>query len=78
MQRAKPLRGFAGAGVLEVADDFAGATYRVVYTVKFVSAVYALHAFQKGYIEQGLADAVTWLATHAKQHGIDSGCLIGS
>ena len=44
---AKPLRGFGGAGVLEVVDDFAGDTYRAVYTVQFPSAVYVLHAFQK-------------------------------
>ena len=44
---AKPLKGFAGAGVLEVAEDHAGDTYRAVYTVRFVSAVYVLHAFQK-------------------------------
>lgn len=45
--RAKPMRGFGGAGVLEVADDFSGDTYRAVYTVTLPSAVYVLHAFQK-------------------------------
>ncbi len=44
---AKPLRGFGGAGVLEVVDDFDGDTYRAVYTVRFVEAVYVLHMFQK-------------------------------
>jgi len=44
---AKPLRGFGGAGVLEITDDFDGDTYRAVYTVRFQSAVYVLHAFQK-------------------------------
>jgi phage-related protein len=44
---AKPLRGFGGASVLEVVDDVAGDTYRVVYTVRFPSAVYVLHAFHK-------------------------------
>ena len=44
---AKPLRGFGGAGVLEIVDDFAGDTYRAVYTVKFSDVVYVLHAFQK-------------------------------
>ena len=44
---AKPLRGFAGAGVLEMVEDHDGNTYRAVYTVKFAGAVYALHAFQK-------------------------------
>jgi phage-related protein len=44
---AKPLKGFGGAGVLEVVDDFGGATYRAVYTVRFPGVVYVLHAFQK-------------------------------
>jgi phage-related protein len=44
---AKVLKGFGGAGVLEVVEDDDGSTYRVVYTVKFARAVYVLHAFQK-------------------------------
>lgn len=44
---AKPLRGFGGAGVLEVVDDFRGDTYRAVYTVRLAGRVYVLHAFQK-------------------------------
>ena len=44
---AKVLRGFGGAGVLEVVEDHDGDTYRAVYTVKFAGAVYVLHAFQK-------------------------------
>jgi phage-related protein len=44
---AKPLKGFHGAGVLEVVDDDDGNTYRAVYTVKFAGIVYVLHAFQK-------------------------------
>ena len=44
---AKPLLGFGGAGVLEVVDDHDGDTYRAVYTVRFASVVYVLHAFQK-------------------------------
>lgn len=44
---AKPLKGFGGAGVLEIADDFQGDTYRVVYTVRLSGRVYVLHAFQK-------------------------------
>lgn len=35
------------AGVLEVVEDHDGDTFRAVYTVKFASAVYVLHAFQK-------------------------------
>ena len=44
---AKPLKGFGGAGVLEVVEDHHGDTYRAVYTVRFGDAVYVLHAFQK-------------------------------
>jgi phage-related protein len=44
---AKPLKGFGGAGVLEVVEDHRGSTYRAVYTVKFEGIVYVLHAFQK-------------------------------
>lgn len=44
---ARPLKGFGGAGVLEIVDDFDGDTYRAVYTVRFRGVVYVLHAFQK-------------------------------
>ena len=44
---AKPLKGFGGAGVLELVADHVGATFRAVYTVKFATAIYVLHAFQK-------------------------------
>jgi len=44
---AKPLKGFGGAGVLEVVEDFDGNAYRAVYTVKLAGAIYVLHAFQK-------------------------------
>jgi phage-related protein len=44
---AKPLRGFSGAGVLEIVEEDDGSTYRAVYTVRFAEAVYVLHAFQK-------------------------------
>jgi phage-related protein len=47
LDSAKPLKGFTGAGVLEVVEDFDGDTYRAVYTVKFADAVYVLHCFQK-------------------------------
>ena len=43
----KPLKGFGGAGVLEITEDHHGDTYRAIYTVKFDNAVYVLHAFQK-------------------------------
>ena len=44
---AKPMKGFKGAGVLEIVDDCHGDTYRAVYTLKIPGAVYVLHCFQK-------------------------------
>jgi phage-related protein len=44
---AKPLKGFTGAGVLEIVSDFDGNTFRAVYTVRLKGVVYVLHAFQK-------------------------------
>ena len=44
---AKALKGFGGHGVLELVDDYRGATYRAIYTVRFAEAVYVLHVFQK-------------------------------
>ena len=43
---AKPLKGF-GSGVVEVVARHDGGTFRAVYTVRFETAVYVLHAFQK-------------------------------
>lgn len=45
--QAKPLKGFGGASVLEVVEDYMGDTYRAVYTVKIADKVYVLHCFQK-------------------------------
>ena len=44
---AKPLKGFIGAGVLEIVSDYDTDTYRGVYTVKLAGAMYVLHTFQK-------------------------------
>lgn len=44
---AKPLKGFGGAGVLEVLTQQQGNAFRVAYSVRFAGAVYVLHAFQK-------------------------------
>ncbi len=43
----KPLRGFGDASVLEVVSDHGGDTFRCVYTVRWATAVYVLHVFQK-------------------------------
>jgi phage-related protein len=44
---AKPLKGYRGAGVLEIIESHDGNAYRAVYTVRFEEAVYVLHCFQK-------------------------------
>ncbi|MEA3153625.1 MAG: hypothetical protein QOK44_1214 [Betaproteobacteria bacterium] len=46
-RNAKPLKGFGGAGVLEIVTDQVGDTFRAVYTAKFATAIYVLHTFQK-------------------------------
>jgi phage-related protein len=46
-QDAKPLKGFGGAGVMEVVEDYDRNTYRAVYTLKFAGVVYVLDVFQK-------------------------------
>ena len=53
---AKPLKGYGGAGVLEVVEDHQGDTFRAVYAVKFAGAVYVLHAFSEE-IEEGHSNA---------------------
>ena len=44
---AKLLRGFGGAGVLEVVANDDGDTFRAVYTVRLADRVYVLDVFQK-------------------------------
>ncbi|MFZ3200481.1 MAG: type II toxin-antitoxin system RelE/ParE family toxin [Candidatus Acidiferrales bacterium] len=44
---ARPLKGFVGAGILEIVENHAGDTYRAVYTVRLAGRIYALHALQK-------------------------------
>ena len=41
------MKGFGSAGVIEVIEDDVHGTYRAVYTVKYVEAVFVLHCFQK-------------------------------
>ena len=70
---AKPLKGFKGAGVVEVVEDFDGDTYRAVYTIKFADMVYVLHSFQKK-SKQGIAtpkqdmDLIEARLKRAKEH----------
>jgi phage-related protein len=44
---AKPLKGFHGAGVIEIVENYSGNAYRIVYTTRLEGAIYVLHAFQK-------------------------------
>ena len=44
---AQPLKGFGGAGVLEVVAYDDGDTFRAVYTVRLAGRVYVLDVFQK-------------------------------
>jgi phage-related protein len=46
-RKAKTLKGVGHAGVVEIVDDHRGDTFRTVYVVRFASAIYVLHAFQK-------------------------------
>jgi len=45
--QAKPLRGFGGAGVVEIVEDHRGDAYRAVYTTHIAGSIYVLHCFQK-------------------------------
>ena len=73
---AKPLKGF-GSGVVEVVSRHDGDTFRAVYTVRFETAVYVLHAFQKK-ARRGIAtpkqelDLVRWRLATAQRHHRDT------
>jgi phage-related protein len=73
---AKPLKGFGGAGVLEIVEDFYGNAYRTVYTVRLAGAVYVLHAFQKKsktgiatpkYVLDLIRDRLKWAVADAQE-----------
>jgi len=44
---AKPLKGFKGTKVIEIAVSYQTDAYRTIYTVKFGEFIFVLHAFQK-------------------------------
>jgi phage-related protein len=44
---AKPLKGFGGAGVLEIVSNHDGDRFRAVYTVRLAGRVYVLDVFKK-------------------------------
>jgi len=37
---AKPMKGFGGAGVMEIVASFFGDTWRAIYTVRFQGVIY--------------------------------------
>ena len=43
----KILQGFGGSGVIEIIENNQSGTYRAVYTVNYVQAIFVLHCFQK-------------------------------
>ena len=53
-ENCKPLKGFGGAGVIEIINSDSSGTFRVVYTIKIANKVFVLHAFQKK-SKQGIA-----------------------
>lgn len=55
-RKAKTLKGAGDADVVEILDDYRSDTFRTIYTVRFASAIYVLHAFQKK-SKQGIATA---------------------
>jgi phage-related protein len=56
---AKPLRGFGGASVLEIVEDYDRDTYRAVYTVEFKEVVCVLQHFRKNLNQAAPLPAVT-------------------
>jgi predicted XRE-type DNA-binding protein/phage-related protein len=66
---SKPLRGFGGAGVLEIVDDFDGDTYRAVYTVRFAGVVYVLHAW---HCDAEARNRIDWAALETGQGGLSA------
>ena len=58
---ARTLRGFGGAGVLEVVSDNRGDTFRAVYTVRFARQLFVLHAFQKKSKTGRATPSATWI-----------------
>lgn len=41
------MSGFGCGTTIEVRENAEGGTYRAIYTVRYLDAVYVLHAFQK-------------------------------
>ena len=43
----KSLKGFGGAGIIEIIDSDISGAYRTVYTISMKEVVFVLHLFQK-------------------------------
>ena len=74
---AKPLRGFGGAGVLEVVVDHDGDTYRAVYTVRLAGRVCATRVPEKVEVRDRNAESGNQLNQSAAQasRGITCGVV---
>ena len=46
-RKAKTFKGAGDAGIVEIVDDYRGDTFRTIYTVRFGSALYVLHASKR-------------------------------
>ena len=61
---AKVLKGFGGAGVLEIVEDDQGNTYRAAYTVKFKEAVFSCCMFSRKRARAALQhQSQTWISS---------------
>ena len=57
-ESAKPLKGFSGAAVVELVEDFRTDTYRAVYTTKFADVIYVPPCFpEEGKERRGDSEA---------------------
>ncbi|CAH6223809.1 type II toxin-antitoxin system RelE/ParE family toxin [Citrobacter freundii] len=79
--QTKPLKGFGGAGVLEVVEDYHGSAWRAVYTIQLKNAVYVLHVFQKKSVSGKATpkpeiDLIYQRLKAAQRHAQESGYVI--
>ena len=44
---SKVLKGFGGAGIIEIIESDPSGTFRIVYTIQLANVIFVLHAFQK-------------------------------
>jgi phage-related protein len=46
-RKSKPLKGFGGAGVVEIVNDYRSDTYRCIYTVRIAGSVMYCMSFKR-------------------------------